>query len=174
VELIQLLLLLFSLHQDGCVEVITAAFNTHLGLPHLLPASHFWKFNSPSPFFSHPNCLLHIVSPCQFSIHVSTLLYIYHLVFVQQGCYWLSNWLWVACGSKWTSDRMKSTIFWDITYRLHLQGWKTKLSKKPAWKQEAICSSETSLDTQRTTWRYIPEDSTLHNHRCENLKSYIW
>jgi hypothetical protein len=26
--------------------------------------------------------------------------------------------------------------------------------------------------TQRTIWRYIPEDGTLHNHRCENLKSY--
>jgi hypothetical protein len=25
--------------------------------------------------------------------------------------------------------------------------------------------------TQRTTWRHIPEDDTLHNHRCENLKS---
>jgi hypothetical protein len=37
---------------------------------------------------------------------------------------------------------------------------------------EAICSSETSVDFQRTTRRYIPEDSTLHNHRCENLKSY--
>jgi hypothetical protein len=34
-----------------------------------------------------------------------------------------------------------------------------------------ICSSETSVDTQRTTWRYIPEDGTLHNHCCENLKS---
>jgi hypothetical protein len=38
-------------------------------------------------------------------------------------------------------------------------------------KIEAICSSETSVDTQRTTRRYIPEDGTLHNHRCENLKS---
>jgi hypothetical protein len=38
---------------------------------------------------------------------------------------------------------------------------------------EAICSFETSVDFQRTTLRYIPEDtSTLHNHRCENLKSY--
>jgi hypothetical protein len=35
---------------------------------------------------------------------------------------------------------------------------------------EAICSSETSADTQRATRRYIPEDSTLHNHRCGNLK----
>jgi hypothetical protein len=24
-----------------------------------------------------------------------------------------------------------------------------------------------------TTQRYIPEDRTLHNYRCENLKSYI-
>jgi hypothetical protein len=38
---------------------------------------------------------------------------------------------------------------------------------------EAICSSETSVDTQQTTRRYIPEDGTLHNHRCENLKFYF-
>jgi hypothetical protein len=38
---------------------------------------------------------------------------------------------------------------------------------------EAICSSETSVDFQQTTWRYIPEDNTLDNHRCENLRSYI-
>jgi hypothetical protein len=46
---------------------------------------------------------------------------------------------------------------------------------------EAICSSEdggdmfpeASVATQQTTWRHIPEDDTLHNHRCENLKSYI-
>jgi hypothetical protein len=27
---------------------------------------------------------------------------------------------------------------------------------------EAICSSETSVDTQRTTRRYVTEDGTLH------------
>jgi hypothetical protein len=37
---------------------------------------------------------------------------------------------------------------------------------------EAICFSETSVVTQRTTRRYIPEVDTLRNHRCENLKSY--
>jgi hypothetical protein len=31
---------------------------------------------------------------------------------------------------------------------------------------------ETLVDFQRTTRRYIPEEGTLHNHRCENLKSY--
>jgi hypothetical protein len=39
-------------------------------------------------------------------------------------------------------------------------------------KMEAICSSETSADTKRTTRRHIPEDDTLNNHRCETLKSY--
>jgi hypothetical protein len=38
---------------------------------------------------------------------------------------------------------------------------------------EAIGSSETSVATQQTTRRHIPKDDTLHNHRCENLKSYI-
>jgi hypothetical protein len=38
---------------------------------------------------------------------------------------------------------------------------------------EATCSSETSVDFQRTTRRYIPEDGTRLNHRCENLKSDI-
>jgi hypothetical protein len=38
---------------------------------------------------------------------------------------------------------------------------------------EATCSYETSVDTQRTTRRYIPEDGALHNHRCEILKFYI-
>jgi hypothetical protein len=81
------------------------------------------------------------------------------------------------------------------TYRLHLQGRRNKFRKKPAsvkqnnachqlacWflaelisstlKIEAFCSSETSVVAQRTTRRYIPEDDTLHKHRCENLKSY--
>jgi hypothetical protein len=40
-------------------------------------------------------------------------------------------------------------------------------------KMEAIRSSETSGTTLRTTRRHIPEDDTLQNHRCENLKSYI-
>jgi hypothetical protein len=38
---------------------------------------------------------------------------------------------------------------------------------------EVICASKTLGGFQRTTPRYIPEDRTLHNHRCENLKSYL-
>jgi hypothetical protein len=37
-------------------------------------------------------------------------------------------------------------------------------------KMEAGRSSETSVNFYRTTRRYIPEDGTLHKHRCDNLK----
>jgi hypothetical protein len=34
-----------------------------------------------------------------------------------------------------------------------------------------ICSTETSVDFQRNTCRYIPEDEIVHSYRCETLKS---
>jgi hypothetical protein len=37
-------------------------------------------------------------------------------------------------------------------------------------KMYATFSSETSVDFQRTTPHYTPEDIILHDHRCENLK----
>jgi hypothetical protein len=42
-----------------------------------------------------------------------------------------------------------------------------------ALKMEAIYSSETSVASQQTTRRHIPEDDALHNHCCDNPKSYI-
>jgi hypothetical protein len=33
---------------------------------------------------------------------------------------------------------------------------------------EVICSSETSVDFQRTTQRNILEGTILHNHLCDN------
>jgi hypothetical protein len=38
---------------------------------------------------------------------------------------------------------------------------------------EAAHTSETTVDIQIRTWQYIPEDSELHTHRRENLKSHI-
>jgi hypothetical protein len=37
-------------------------------------------------------------------------------------------------------------------------------------KIESTFSPEMLVDLQRTTWRYIPEDRTLHNYCYENLK----
>jgi hypothetical protein len=45
------------------------------------------------------------------------------------------------------------------------------LSCSSTLEMEAIYSSETSVDFHRTVWNYILEDTTLHSHRCENLKS---
>jgi hypothetical protein len=93
---------------------------------------------------------------------------------------------------------MKSIIFWDMTpcsllscarrfggtYRLHLQGRRNRQACRllARWfaepisstlKMEAISSSETSGATQWPTRRHISEDDNLHNHRCENLNSYM-
>jgi hypothetical protein len=46
------------------------------------------------------------------------------------------------------------------------------LSYSSTLKMEVIRSSEMSGAIQRTTRCHIPEDDTLHNHRCENLNSY--
>jgi hypothetical protein len=55
--------------------------------------------------------------------------------------------------------KIEDIVFWDMTLC------------SPLCSNQ--CSSETSVATQRTTQRHIPEDDTLHNHRCENLKSCL-
>jgi hypothetical protein len=54
----------------------------------------------------------------------------------------------------------------------HLQMWRVLSSGISRHEGEAICSSETLVEFQRTIRRYIPDDGTLHNRRCENLKTY--
>jgi hypothetical protein len=46
------------------------------------------------------------------------------------------------------------------------------LSYSSTLKMEMTCSSEMLIDFQQTTWLFIPEDTGLHNHRCENLIYY--
>jgi hypothetical protein len=90
---------------------------------------------------------------------------------------------------------LKNATFWYITpccplnvnrrfggtYRVHLQGQeisRARNQRESRWqaelhlKMEPIRSSETSVAFQHITRRHSPEDSTLHNHRCEILKSY--
>jgi hypothetical protein len=56
------------------------------------------------------------------------------------------------------------------TYRLHLQG--RRIVQQTSEQAGGMPPSETSGTILRTTRRHIPEDDTLQNHRCENLKSY--
>jgi hypothetical protein len=71
----------------------------------------------------------------------------------------------------------KSIIFWDITpcspLKVNRRFGGTSPPSSGSNKPSKICSSETSVDFRRNTRRCIPDDSTLHNHRCENLKSYV-
>jgi hypothetical protein len=60
-----------------------------------------------------------------------------------------------------------SSIFWDIPPCSLLKikwsfGLVSCLPYSSTLKIKAICSSETSVDSQRSTWRYIPQCRTLH------------
>jgi hypothetical protein len=97
-------------------------------------------------------------------------------------------------------SRLKANRHFGRTYRVFLQGrriYRTRYQRESRWqeiwiclasvftlvscsaysstfKMEAVCSPETSIDFQRTTRLYIPEDSTLHIHCGDNLKSYMF
>jgi hypothetical protein len=64
--------------------------------------------------------------------------------------------------------RESSLDFWSARYLFHA-GFLLGLHLD----MEATCSSEMSVDFQRTTICHTPEGRTLQDHRCENLKSYI-
>jgi hypothetical protein len=64
---------------------------------------------------------------------------------------------------------MKNTIFWDVTLcsplKVNRMVWHVFLlltcSAYSILQMKAICSTETSVDFQRTTWRYMPESINL-------------
>jgi hypothetical protein len=45
---------------------------------------------------------------------------------------------------------------------------------RAALMMEAARTSEMSVDIQLRTRQYVPEDSELHTHRRENLKSHMF
>jgi hypothetical protein len=82
-------------------------------------------------------------------------------------------------------SHLKSTVFRDILIMLcsplkvnwlALLGTCFMLVSCMAYsstlKMEVTCSSETLVHVPLNTECHIPEDRTIHNHRCENLKSY--
>jgi hypothetical protein len=83
---------------------------------------------------------------------------------------------------------MESSIFWDIIpcNRLHLQGRisRARYQRESRFqagiflgfltlKMEAVCSSETSVDFQRTTLLYIPEDIMCYSFKESNPCSSV-
>jgi hypothetical protein len=72
------------------------------------------------------------------------------------------------CSSEEPCSPLKVNRRFGGTYRLYLQG----RINRARYQRESRLQAERSVDFQRTIRRYIPEDSSLHNHRCENLKSY--
>jgi hypothetical protein len=70
---------------------------------------------------------------------------------------------------QWTTHIFQIQSLHDITPAFTLVSC---LPYSLTLKMEVTCSSEMSVDFQRTTLHYIPKVRTLHNHRCENFKSY--
>jgi hypothetical protein len=97
----------------------------------------------------------------------------------------------LICSSWNTFLHSKSTIFWDImpcnplkvnkrfggTYRLRLRNRRISRERnrrESTWQAELCSLFLWNVVGFQWTWHYNPEDSTLYNHHCENLKSYIF
>jgi hypothetical protein len=94
-----------------------------------------------------------------------------------------SSGMWRRVDLVWTdfSKELIASIFRIEKSATEVPAWATlqqpaqansSLADFSALKMEAIRSSETSVHT-RSTRLHIPEDSILHSHHCENLKSYM-
>jgi hypothetical protein len=64
--------------------------------------------------------------------------------------------------------------FWDLTVCSPLKVNRSfRVEKQDQVRNQRENRLRTmSLGLQRIKLHYIPEDNTLHKHRCENLKSY--
>jgi hypothetical protein len=96
----------------------------------------------------------------------------------------------VVCGDITSCSPLKANRSFRGTCRLHLHGLRIRRARNQSVKQvasralvsfsdyslilemEAKYFDETSIDFHRPTQCYIPKDRTLHNHCCENAKSY--
>jgi hypothetical protein len=77
----------------------------------------------------------------------------------------LSSWMWHrTVQQKFTADLEEDT---GPVFGVN------KISKQSPLplKMGAVCSSEALVNFYMNIWRHISEDSSVHNHRCENLKS---
>jgi hypothetical protein len=75
---------------------------------------------------------------------------------------------------------MKFGVFWDVAPCSHAEvdqrfrgAYCLHHQDDEALMMESVRTSETSVNFNMTTRRYIPEDSKLHTRRRENVKSQI-
>jgi hypothetical protein len=115
-------------------------------------------FNLRNPNFK--SSLLHLILPilrnsslCNF-LHPSVTQFL-SSANITSGIHQLSMFVCVGFQKDTGNDPACNRCFRGI-YRLQLHGRKIK-----------------AVASRATTRRYIPEDKTLHNHRCQNLKTYI-
>jgi hypothetical protein len=64
------------------------------------------------------------------------------------------------------ADGKQSRLYAPPKVQLTVNGLRGVISQKIA------LFITTAVRTSEPTQRYIPEDSTLHNHRCEDLRAY--
>jgi hypothetical protein len=64
---------------------------------------------------------------------------------------------------------MKFRVFWDVAPCSHVEV-DQRFGGAYCLHHQGILMME-AVNFNFTTWRYIPEDSTLHTRCCENLKS---
>jgi hypothetical protein len=73
--------------------------------------------------------------------------------------------------SFWSSLNLRVTLQKYREYLRHwITNWGTILFFQIIYLYLYIWSSDTSVDFQWNTRRYVPEGSTLHEHRCENSR----
>lgn len=56
----------------------------------------------------------------------------------------------------------------------HYRSYHTKLISSIFWAFALCFMIVSNVGWHSTTWQYIPEGRTLHNHRFKNLKSFNW
>jgi hypothetical protein len=72
-----------------------------------------------------------------------------------------------------SQERKQREITWQTEFVLILPSLSTMVScMARIWRWRWNILLEISVGFQRTTRSHIPEDITLHNNRCENLRSY--
>jgi hypothetical protein len=147
-----------------CVPSLDSSLNVHwVTLREVLNEILSRKFLTPTVGMEHlPMCPQPIYLPSQ----AACQRYIYECMIHEE----ISSGIWRIV--RWKSADVSEEHVTSIFKGQRISQARNQLEKGVKLEMEATCSSETSADFQRTTRRYIPEDTiTLHSHLSESVKS---